>query len=313
MCDIESWINPSSSFRNFDMSIAPALSFDQLQILLTVAETGSFAAAARRLNRATSAISYAIDTLEHQLGVALFDRGGTRKPKLTPAGEAIVAEARLITHDVDRLRARVRGLLESLEAEVSLVIDQMVPTDHLTAILKAFHTAFPTVPLRLSTAAMGEVERFIRSGSCDIGIGSPLHMNGSGLTLIQIGGVPIIPVARPDHPLALAGRSKVGAARDHLQIVLSEPVEIDRRAYGVVAGAIWRVGDLSTKRALLLAGLGWGGMPEPMVRTDIAAGRLSTLDLPDYRGGEYPLQIAYKTDTPPGPAGQWLVERFAEP
>jgi DNA-binding transcriptional LysR family regulator len=83
---------------------------------------------------------------------------------------------------------------------------------------------------------MGEVERLIRSGSCGIGIGSPLHMNGSGLTLIQIGGVPIVPVARPDHPLALAGRSKVGAARDHLQIVLSEPVEADRRAYGVVAG-----------------------------------------------------------------------------
>jgi DNA-binding transcriptional LysR family regulator len=295
------------------MSIAPALSFDQLQVLLTVAETGSFAAAARRLNRATSAISYAIDTLEHQLGVALFDRGGTRKPKLTPAGEAVVAEARLITHDVDRLRARVRGLLERLEAEVSLVIDQMVPTDHLTAILRVFHTVFPTVPLRLCTAAMGEVERLIRSGSCGIGIGSPLHMNGSGLTLIQIGGVPIIPVARPDHPLALAGRSKVGAARDHLQIVLSEPVEIDRRTYGVVAGDVWRVGDLPTKRALLLAGLGWGGMPEPMVRTDIEAGRLSPLDLPDYRGGEYPLQIAYKTDTPPGPAGQWLAERFAKP
>jgi DNA-binding transcriptional LysR family regulator len=54
-------------------------------------------------------------------------------------------------------------------------------------------------------------------------------------------------------------------------------------------------------------------MPEPMVRTDIEAGRLSPLELPDYRGGEYPLQIAYKTDSPPGPAGQWLVEQFAEP
>ena len=45
---------------------------DQLQILLCVVDTGSFAAAARRLNRATSAITYAIDNLEFQLGLSIF-------------------------------------------------------------------------------------------------------------------------------------------------------------------------------------------------------------------------------------------------
>jgi DNA-binding transcriptional LysR family regulator len=43
-------------------------SLGQLQVLLTVVDAGSFAAAARRLNRATSAITYAIDNLEAQLG-----------------------------------------------------------------------------------------------------------------------------------------------------------------------------------------------------------------------------------------------------
>ena len=50
-------------------------SVDQLLVLLTVVEEGSFSAAAKRLRRATSAISYAIDTLEAQLGLPLFDRG----------------------------------------------------------------------------------------------------------------------------------------------------------------------------------------------------------------------------------------------
>ena len=64
---------------------SPAIpSIDQLLVLLTVAEAGSFTAAARRLGRAISAISYAIDTLEAQLGLSLFDRGTTRKPRLTP-------------------------------------------------------------------------------------------------------------------------------------------------------------------------------------------------------------------------------------
>ena len=68
----------------------PAIpSIDQLLVLLVVAEAGSFSAAAKRLGRATSAISYAIDTLEAQLGLSLFDRGTTRKPKLIQQGEAI--------------------------------------------------------------------------------------------------------------------------------------------------------------------------------------------------------------------------------
>ena len=55
-------------------------SLDQLRVFLAVVETGSFTAAGRRLMRATSAVSYSIASLEHQLGVALFDRERTRKP-----------------------------------------------------------------------------------------------------------------------------------------------------------------------------------------------------------------------------------------
>src|SRR5580658_7041380 len=106
-------------------------SIDQLLVLLAVVETGGFTAAAKRLRRATSAISYAIDTLEEQLGVSLFDRGPTRKPKLSHVGKAIVSEARAVAHSVATLRARVKGLLEGLESEVSLVVDCLYPSDRL--------------------------------------------------------------------------------------------------------------------------------------------------------------------------------------
>ncbi len=54
--------------------------FDQLQIFLAVIESGSFAGAGRKLNRATSVISYGISNLEAQLGIELFDREATRRP-----------------------------------------------------------------------------------------------------------------------------------------------------------------------------------------------------------------------------------------
>jgi hypothetical protein len=69
---------------------------DQLKVLLTVVETGSFTAAAKRLNRAVSAISYTVASLEQQLGIELFDREGTRTPTLTKAGAAVVSKARAV-------------------------------------------------------------------------------------------------------------------------------------------------------------------------------------------------------------------------
>jgi DNA-binding transcriptional LysR family regulator len=114
----------------------PAIpSIDQLLVLLAVAEAGSFTGAAKRLGRATSAVSYAIDTLERDLVHSLFDRGTIRKPKLTQKGEAIVSEARAVAHSIETLRARVRGFLDELEPEVSVVVDSMLPSHRLTTLL----------------------------------------------------------------------------------------------------------------------------------------------------------------------------------
>ena len=286
-------------------------SVDQLLVLLTVVEEGSFTAAAKRLRRATSAISYAIDTLEAQLGLPLFDRGTTRKPKLTYEGEALVSEAKAVAHSIERLRTRAKGLLDGLESEVSLVVDVMYyPYERLVAVLDDFHKRFPSLPIRLLVRTLGGVERAVRNGDADIGIGGLLHVGGAGLRRIDIGVVWMIPVAAPNHPLALPGNVSPLAARDHLQLVLTDQRAGHGRDYGVVGVATWRVGDVALKHKLLLAGIGWGGMPESMVRADIDSGRLVQLDVPEYRTGASPLLVMHKSETQPGPAGQWLIERL---
>jgi len=91
---------------------------DQLHVLATVAESGSFSATARHLNRAQSVISYTIANLEVQLGLPLFTRDGHR-PVLTEAGRALVADARRVGLLVDELRARAAALRRGLEAELA--------------------------------------------------------------------------------------------------------------------------------------------------------------------------------------------------
>jgi DNA-binding transcriptional LysR family regulator len=208
------------------------------------------------------------------------------------------------------IRARVRGFLDELEPEVSLAVDSMLPGDRLTTLLSDFHAQFPTVPVRLLVQTLGGVERVVRSGLAGIGVGSLLHIDMTGFRRIDITGVRIIPVAAPSHPLAKASESAPPQARDFVQLVLSEQPAADGRDFGVVSLNTWRIGDQAARHKLLLAGIGWGGMPEPIVRADIERGRLVRLNLPDWRGGEYTMQAMHKIDTPPGPAGRWLIERL---
>src|SRR5258705_4535007 len=288
-------------------------SIDQLTVFLSVVETGSSAAAGRKLGRATSAISYTIAHLELQLGLPLFDRDRTRKPTLTKAGAAVLSEARTVRVGVDNLRAKVKGLLEGLEPEVALVVDVMLPTSRLVDAMQAFGVAFPTVALRLHVEALGAVAQLVHSGVAHIGIREPGHGDVPGLERVRVGGVELIPVAAPSDPLALCPANAPGAARNHTQLVLADRSSLtEGDDFGVIGAKWWRLADLGAKHALLLAGVGWGNMPEPIVRDDLAAGRLKLLVLPEAPGGLYHLEAIYRTERPPGPAAAWLIRRFAE-
>jgi DNA-binding transcriptional LysR family regulator len=284
---------------------------DQLRVFLTVVEEGSFAAAARKLGRATSVVSYSIANLEAQLGVSLFDRDSTRKPQLTDAGRTVLSEARTISNGVSGLRAKAKGLLQGIEAEIHLVLDVILPAWRVVDALKAFRTEFPTVSLRLYVEALGAVTESVLSRTASIGISGPLDVAVPDLERIGIGSVEMIPVSAPDHPLACAGRNVPGAGRDHIQLVLTDRSSLTKdQDRGVIGTQTWRLGDLGSKHMLLREGIGWGYMPEPMVREDIESGRLVRIDVPEYKDGFVRLHAIYRTDTPPGPAGSWLIDRF---
>src|SRR4029077_501017 len=136
------------------------------------------------------------------------------------------------------------------------------------------------------------------------------RMGGTGLHQIPLGAIRYIPVAIPNHPLASETNVSPLVARQHLQLVLSEKSGHEGQDYGVVSLTTWRVGDLTAKHRLLLTGIGWGGMPEPTVRADLESGRLVQLDLSDWRRTAFTMQIVHKIDTPPGLAGQWLIDRL---
>ncbi|MFJ2482683.1 LysR family transcriptional regulator [Pseudomonas sp. NPDC087598] len=286
---------------------------DQLRVFLTVVDVGSFAGAARKLHRATSVVSYSIANLEMQLGVSLFDRQTTRKPQLTEAGRTVLAEARTIAQGVHGLRAKVKGLLQGLEAEVHLVLDVMLPPERVVDALKSFREAFPTVALHLHMEALGAVTELVINGNAIVGVSGPMNEGIDGIERIAVGSVELIPVADPGHPLASSESNAPGAGREFTQLVLSDRSRLTKdREFAVLSNRTWRLADLGAKHMLLREGIGWGNMPVPMVEEDLRSGRLVRLQLPEYESGIYTFDVIYRTDLPPGPAARWLIERFVQ-
>lgn len=292
----------------------PNPTLDQLQVLVAVADTGSFSAAGRKLNRAQSVISYAIANLEGQLGLKLFEREGTREPTLTTEGKAIVADARRMVGVLSDIRARAEGLKQGLEAELIIAVDVTLPAPALTRVLAAFEAEFPSVGLKLNVGALGIVWDQLMTRSAHVSFGGQLASLSEDLVAVRIGDASMTPVAAPGHPLATyKGRVPLSAVREHIQLVISDISQMTKgKDFGVFAYRTWRMTDTSTKRDLILSGLGWGGLPTWMILEDVAAGRLAVLDLEPYPERPYQLHAFYRADSLPGPAASWLIERFKQ-
>jgi DNA-binding transcriptional LysR family regulator len=82
------------------------------------------------------------------------------------------------------------------------------------------------------------------------------------------------------------------------------------RGLRVIGTQTWRLNDLGSKHMLLKEGIGWGYMPEHRVPEDVEKGAARRLDKPEPTRGSERSYAIYRTDTPPGPTGSWLISRL---
>ncbi|MGH6904754.1 MAG: LysR family transcriptional regulator [Geminicoccaceae bacterium] len=289
-----------------------ALTLDQMRTFVAAADAGSFRAAAARLSRVQSAVSHAIGNLEAQLGVMLFDRSGHR-PTLTPEGQALLADVRAILMKVDTMRARARGLGVGVELRLAIALDPQFPLGLAAAALKDLHDAYPSVSVWIWTAPLGAAIAALREGRCALAI-TAAEIPDPRIELESLSFVSRAAVAAATHPLAARSRAgeplTAAELADHLQIVVPDPSPLtEGRDFGVLSFGTWRVSDNETKRALILAGVGWGSLPLWLVERDLTEGRLVRVAAAEFgQQGETFVRayLAHRTDQPLGPAARLL-------
>src|ERR1700704_2533279 len=289
------------------------VSLDQLRTFIAAADEGSFSAAGRRLRRAQSVVSQTLANLEGQLGVKLFDRGA-RFPMLTDEGRALLADARTVAGNVDRLKARAKSLAGGLEAELSVAVDVMFPLAPFTSAVAAFQKEFPATLLKFDIESSAVVEPVLdgRSAIGVWGIGS-WSIVPPQLTQQRLLTGRTSMVASPEHALARYGAPvPTTILAEHIQLVHANLANSSHGAFGVLSPRVWRLSHLGAKLAFLRAGLGFGIMPLHLIEADLASGTLVRIiaESSPFDGHVMGMSAIYRTETPPGPAGRWFIERL---
>jgi DNA-binding transcriptional LysR family regulator len=286
------------------------LSLDQLRVLVTIADAGSFSAAGRALGRAQSAISQAVATLEELQGVTLFDREGYR-PRLTDVGRVLAEQARLVLASAARFEAVAANNRKGLEPELAIAIDPLVPTAPLIESVRALGVEFPDLPVSFSTEGLGGSLRRLREASAALAICLLLPTVPDDIIAYPLLRIRLRAVVAPQHPLARLKRAATLAdLGEHVQLVLSDPAAPSGERYGLISPRLWRFVDLGRRLDFLLAGFGWCRMPDHLVAAPIAASQLVSLSIEDDPAPRDALTIyaAHRRDHILGPAGRWLLD-----
>jgi DNA-binding transcriptional LysR family regulator len=286
------------------------ISLDALMTVDTIARRGSFAAAAKELFRVPSTISYTVSKLEDDLGVALFERFGP-KVSLTPAGQELLKEGRHLLKAAGDLESRVRRVASGWETEFSIAIDSLLSPAGLVDDIAAFYQVADQTRVRLVKEELSGTWEALLGRRADLVIAAGSGPSGGGYTAEPVGTVPFVFVVAPAHPLARVEHALNKAdLGEHRAIAVSDSArQLQARTIGLLFGQdTLSVPDMHTKYQYQLAGLGFGFLPEPWVRDDIANGLLVEKSVEESKPEET-LYLAWRTGEE-GAALKWWKERL---
>jgi DNA-binding transcriptional LysR family regulator len=144
-------------------------------VFLAVVDEGTFTGAADVLQISQPAVSQAVSGLERELDARLFHRLG-RSVRLTDAGTALCAPARLALRDIAAAREAVTAVHDLLAGHLELACLPTLAVSPLAPVVGTFRHEFPAVTISLlDPDDTSDVLGLVRSGRCELGIVGDVH------------------------------------------------------------------------------------------------------------------------------------------
>ena len=254
-----------------------ALTPDSLAMLQSIADEGSFAAAARSLDLVPSALTYRVRQIEDALDVLLFDRS-SRQARLTEAGSTLLEEGARLLGEIDAVAHRVKRVATGWEAQFTIAADSVISRNTLLELCDKFLALGPPTRLKIRDEVLSGTMEALTSGVADLAIGG--SMEAAAIASVQsrlLGNLDFVYAVAPHHPLATAAEPiPDDVLRQHRAVAVADT---STRGRGVTVGLlggqdVFTVPSMQMKLEAQLRGMGAGFLPECMARRYLEAGYL---------------------------------------
>jgi len=227
----------------------------QLRYFVVLAEELHFGRAAAREHIVQSALSQQLQRLERELGVRLLERT-THHVQLTPAGSALLLEARQILAHVDRAAVAAQRAAGSPPTLRVGIVDASY--DSMPQILRGIRERYPDLEIHEIEVGVPEQFRMLMDGRLDVGLGraslAPLDVAAElfrldplgvlvpeGDRFAELSGVPVATLA--GEPLLLAEEERAPEFNQFV-VELCRSVGFVPTVYRGTVGSIRAAADL---------------------------------------------------------------------
>ncbi|PCJ16981.1 MAG: LysR family transcriptional regulator [Gammaproteobacteria bacterium] len=260
------------------------ITIEILEILDAIDRRGSFAKAADELNKATSAISYGVQKLEEQLGIAVFRRQG-RRSALTPAGRLMLDEGRVILNSTARLAIKAKEIATGWEPRIRIAIESLQSYPDFFRSLATFLDAHDGIEVDVSECVLNGGWEALEQDRVDLIVGAPGPVpRHKGYRTIQLKRDQLVPVIASHHPFARIAneRDALTEALPKLRRIVAHDTSMDAivRSEGLSReGQKLYVQNTDQKVEAIRAGIGIGHLPRRRIQHFLDSGKLLTLNL----------------------------------
>ena len=255
------------------------MTFEQIRALHAIVVEGSFRAAAEKLYKSQPAVSNMIKNLEQALEVQLFSREQYR-PVLTAEGEVFYEKALLVLEKMNELSGLANRLSRHEESVVTIAVNAVCPLKAVLDTLKQIENQYDATQVRLLTEQMGGAMERLFESNADLIISTQTEIDPSIMEAKPYKTIEIIPVAHKDYPPAQSNTLKsANDMKPFVQVIVADSSQSrSKQSLDVLThNRRWIVTDFAAKKEIIMNGMGWGGLPEYMVRQELASGELARL------------------------------------
>jgi DNA-binding transcriptional LysR family regulator len=284
----------------------PRISLEQWRALQAVVDAGGYAQAAAVLHKSQSAVTYAVQKIERQLQLKLFELHG-RKAHLTAGGQVLYRRAQALLEEAGALEDAAHTLAAGWESELSLAVEIIFPTWLLLQCFARFALERPGIRLELYETVLSGTDEALLQRHVELAIGSLVPPGFIGDALMP---VRFVAAAHPEHPLHRLGRELTARdLRRYRQLVIRDSgAARSRNAPWLGAEQRWTFSHKATSIHAAQSGLGFAWFAEDTIRSELDQGLLKPLPLRE--GAEHwaQLYLIYADRDQAGPGATRLAE-----